>query len=88
MSIHLLSFPIAAFYVYLMWKADGLESALTLCVPLFALIATLFYADELGSYTGWAGRIPITRTTPGVFIRAFVWLLLVIPSIIIFLQKV
>ena len=56
----------------------GVEVVPTLAFVLLAALVFIWFADELGSYTGYAGHGPrITQTTPGVLVAAFGWIILI-----------
>lgn len=85
-----LSGLIAGLYLLVIWRHEGWQSSMPY-LPLLALILGLiWYADAIGHYTGWIGRVPVSRTTPPRLIRAFGWCLLLAPAIMfvirVFLQ--
>ncbi len=80
---HWASLAIGTLYVGLMWHADGARSALTLCVPVAATIALIWWADAVAQYTGWAGRVSIDRSSPASLVRLLAWIALLAPGCIL-----
>jgi hypothetical protein len=54
----------------------------TTCIA-FVLLEVIWYADEIGSYTGGTFSGWITSPTPGWLVRILGWIFLLTPSIVI-----
>lgn len=79
---------IAAIYVALMWRFDGIQSALAVLVPLSVVIALIWRAEDFAAYTGWAGRVSIRRQSFAGMVRAFAWVALLAPGVFLIGRQV
>ena len=74
------SLVIAAVYVIIsIFTWNGTIVLISYGLVLFGL-ACIWYGDDIGQYTDFGGGTPaITKSTPGVFIVVFGWVVLVSP---------
>ena len=63
----------------------GSEVFFLTLILLVLPLASIFFSEEMGNYTGWAGlRNPkINQTSPGCLIAFLGWALLLMPGIIL-----
>lgn len=60
------------------------EDAFKVTIGLLFSLLLIWFGDEIGEYTGFIPRPPfyISNTTPGIFIKFFGWILLLLISVI------
>lgn len=76
---HLAALLLALVYVGVMWREEGWQSAALLSLPLVVLVGLIRNAEAVADYTGWAGRVPITRRSNAAAVRALAWAALLAP---------
>jgi hypothetical protein len=77
----ILSGAVAAIYVIAALATAGAEHAFLLCLYLLFPLACIWFGDAMGGFTGPAGTIGITASSPGVFVRILGWVILLLPVI-------
>ncbi|MEN9782886.1 MAG: hypothetical protein RJA24_229 [Pseudomonadota bacterium] len=84
----LLSALIALVYLTAMGRREGWPGALALLIPLALPLGMIWYAGSLSriKIRGWA-RIRIDQPTPPAAIRFLGWMLLLIPALIMTVQR-
>lgn len=82
-----LSLIAGGIWILLMAHADGLSSALALCLPIGVLLVLIWNAEAVADYIGWAGRVPIGTRSPDALVRALAWAALVLPGMLILLLR-
>lgn len=80
-----ISMAVGGAWILLMAHVDGLPSALALCLPVGILLALIWKAEAVATYTGWAGRVSIDTRSPAGLIRALAWIALLLPGVLILL---
>ena len=76
-----MSGAVAAIYVVAaLVTADAEHAFLALLFVIFPL-ACIWFGDAMGGFTGPAGGIGITRSSPGVMVRILGWVVLLLPVI-------
>jgi hypothetical protein len=78
---------VGGIWILLMAPADGLRSALVLCLPVGVLLALIRKADAVTDYTGWAGRVSIDARSPAALIRTLAWVVLLLPGLLMVLLR-
>jgi hypothetical protein len=79
----ILSGAVAAIYVIAaLITADGEHAFLIFMGVLFPLTC-IWFSDAMGGFTGPAGTIGITGSSPGVIVRILGWVILLLPLIFI-----
>lgn len=75
-------------YLMTMWRREGWPGTLALLVPLALPLGMIWYPGSLSRLKppGWAGR-RIDRPTHPAAIRLLGWVLLLIPAVILFAQR-
>ncbi len=56
-------------------------------IAFFALMLPLgciWFGEELGEYIGFAGRMYISQTSPGIFIQFLGWIFLLMPACVLY----
>ncbi len=73
---------IAICYLLCGYFSGGPALALRVATALIFPLACIWFSDAMGAYTGMMGKVSITSTTPGCFVAAGGWLLLLLPLFI------
>lgn len=77
---------LALVYLALAVIFGGLEATLKCALFLLLPLACIWYADEMGSFTGTMRGQHIGSETPGCFVALGGWLILLLPVFLIFFK--
>ncbi len=84
----LLSALIALGYLSAMWRREGWHGALALLVPLALAMSMIWYAGTISRSPVWSWMHQrVDRPTPPSAVRGLGWILLLIPLMIIAVQR-
>lgn len=84
----LLSALIALGYLSAMWRREGWYGALALLVPLALAMSMIWYAGTISRSPVWSWMHKrVDRPTPPSAVRGLGWILLLIPLMIIAVQR-
>jgi|APCry1669189241_1035207.scaffolds.fasta_scaffold210764_2 hypothetical protein len=78
----ILSLLVAAFYIVTAYWLKGGEVACKALIFILFPTACIWFSDAVGGYTGNMGSMPITQSSPGIFVRLLGWVLLLLPVIL------
>jgi hypothetical protein len=76
-----LSGVIAAIYVLAALVTTSAEHAFLALLFVIFPLACIWFGDAMGGFTGPAGTIGITASSPGVVVRILGWVVLLLPVI-------
>ena len=78
----ILSLLVAVFYIGTAYWLKGGEVASKALIFVLFPTAYIWFSDAVGGYTGNMGRMPITQSSPGIFVRLLGWVVLLLPVIL------
>jgi hypothetical protein len=74
---------LAAVYILGGFATEGGEGGFKVMTMVILPLACIWFGDAMGGFTGPAGSIGITATSPGFFVCIAGWILLLLPIFII-----
>jgi hypothetical protein len=73
---------LALVYIVIGFLARGGEGGFIMFGFVILPLICIWYSDAMGGFTGIAGDIGITRSSPGLFVCIAGWILLLLPVLI------
>ena len=84
----LLSLAVALLYAALSLISAGWGAAVTACAVLCIPVGLIWYAGQIGRYTGWGGtHRMIDGRSPAIMVRLIGWLFLLLPLAVLLIAK-
>jgi len=84
----ILSSLLSIIYIFVALVSRGAEAACWALIFIIFPLACIWFSDAMGGFMGPAGAISVTKASPGIFVRALGWLLLVLPLLIGIIGKI